>query len=284
MNRFHITPADLDQMTPIARVSSYQPDKTTWTELAVYYRDRHDRPWIGVVEGRTDALDMSNRFQAMAGGTLDRVMNWFEASNLRDRLAAQVGEVVGAADPVDVGRALAQQIEQRNRMAFLENLPPLADGDRHHAFEVERRGGRIPLMEPGERLDMVQIGDGQHALGDFTLSTKPAGEEDGFVPIITGKRKIGGTMRVVGITTDSFTEALKWLYPDAATDSARTVCLERDFGMPARTARRALAVEDGGVTGEPGAWVNMFLVCLRFFDRELWVAGGCSATIASVEG
>lgn len=272
MNRFHITPADLEQMTQVARVSSYQPDKLTWTELAVYFRDRHDRPWVGIVEGRTDALDMSNRFQGMAGGTLERVMNWFEASNLRDRLAEEVSDVIGDRDPVDVGRRLAQEREQANRQAFLENLPPLDNGDRHHAAEVERRGGRI---------DAVQFG-GDSLRGDFLLSTAPPVGDPARID--RGVRSIAMSLRVVGITTDSFGEALRWLYPDAATDSARTTCLERDFGMPARTARRALAVEDGGVIGEPGAWVNMFLIALRFFDRELWVAGGCSATIASVEG
>jgi hypothetical protein len=211
-NRFHVAKADLDSMVEIARVSSYEPDKKAWTELALYYRGAAaSRPWVPVVEGLTDALDMSDRFQAAMMGTVERAMAWFEASNLRDRLSEKV-----------------------------------------EAFLNDRRA---PI--------------------DKAL-------KDAIEPVAVARPLIA--IRVVGITASCFGEVLAWLYPDAPSDAARTAMLETDFGMPARTARRALQIEAGTATGEPGAWVNMFMVAMRFFDRELWIAGGCSATIARVEG
>jgi hypothetical protein len=249
-NRFHVAAEDLASMVEIARVSSYAPDKKAWTELALYYRDDPARPWVPVVEGRTDALDMSNRFSATMMGTVERAMNWFEGSNLRDRLSEKVQATFGDRSPVDFGR---------DRLWAQTVVADAAANAPHYAAEIARRGGRIPEMAPGD--DIVTRAIKDDVAESYTRQLPK--------------------LRVVGITTDSLYEVLRWLYPDSASDSARSALFERDFGMPARTTRRALAVECGDAAGELGAWVNMFIVTMRFFDRELWIAG--QATIANVE-
>jgi hypothetical protein len=265
-NRFHVAAEDLASMVEIARVSSYAADKKAWTELALYYRDDPARPWVPVVEGRTDALDMSNRFSATMMGTVERAMNWFEGSNLRDRLSEKVQAAFGDCNPHDWARDRLQ-VQGWQREA--------AARDPHHADGIGRHGGRIPLMEPGETIAARAIGDTVY------LDTIKGLNVEGIqIPVFPPPMPLP-KLRVVGITTDSLYEVLRWLYPDSASDSARSTLLERDFGMPARTTRRALAVECGDAAGELGAWVNMFIVTMRFFDRELWIAG--QATIANVE-
>jgi hypothetical protein len=256
MNRFHITAADLDKMTEIARVSSYAPDKKAWTELAIYQRHAHTRPWVAVVEGKSGVLDMSDRFKAMAAGTIERAMNWFDGSDLRDRLAEKVEATYASNQPqFDADAALTKYI------------PEMFPGDEIKmtgADGVTDSTSRIPIMKPGEEIIITKF-----PADKFSVQDPSAKHQAQF------------TIREVGCSADSLYDVLKWLYPDSASDSARSQLLERDFGMPARTTRRALAVECGDAAGELGAWVNMFMVAMRFFDRELWMAG--QATIANVE-
>jgi hypothetical protein len=90
MKDFQITREDLAQMEQIARVSSRADGADRWTELAVYYRAGANRPFVPVVEGHSSRPGEKIRFQHAAMGTLDRAMNWFEGSKLRDELAAAV--------------------------------------------------------------------------------------------------------------------------------------------------------------------------------------------------
>lgn len=110
MNKFAITRADLADMREIARVSSRnahhgsanvggQPPR--WTELAIYHRSGHARPYIAVAEGKSSVPGESDRFQHMAAGTLERALNWFEGSTLRDELARAIPDD-WAASPADM--------------------------------------------------------------------------------------------------------------------------------------------------------------------------------------
>lgn len=74
--------------TCIGEVSSYEGfGKTVWTELSVWWNDdTQERPFIAVVEGRTSAAHLQDRFRASRHGTLDRALNWFDASDLREQL------------------------------------------------------------------------------------------------------------------------------------------------------------------------------------------------------
>lgn len=122
--------------------------------------------------------------------------------------------------------------------------------------DAERYRNRIPIMPPGSDIAFA------HGAPIASFSTAPA------------------KLRVVGLTTTSLREALEWLFPTAKTDGALSIETERAFGMPARTVRRALAIETGAA-GKQGAWVSMFLNAMKCFDRELWQAG--QATVANVE-
>jgi hypothetical protein len=93
MQKFVVTAADLPSMTEIARVSSREPvlgKQSRWTELAIYYRAGWTRPYIAVTEGKSIIPGEKQRFQYAAMGTLERAVNWFEGSRLRDELAAAI--------------------------------------------------------------------------------------------------------------------------------------------------------------------------------------------------
>lgn len=90
MAGFRITADDFDLMKEVARVSSYRDGALRWTELAVYYRPGQNRPFVVVSEGHSRVAGEKLRRQYAAMGTLDRAMNWFEGSELRDELAAAV--------------------------------------------------------------------------------------------------------------------------------------------------------------------------------------------------
>lgn len=87
MAGFRITPDDLADMEGIARVSSWTPESLRWTELAIYHRPGENRPFVAVTEGHSRLPGEKLRFQYAAMGTLDRAMNWFDGSALRDELA-----------------------------------------------------------------------------------------------------------------------------------------------------------------------------------------------------
>lgn len=90
MAGFRITDDDFDFMEEIARVSSHRAGATRWTELAVYHRPGENRPFVAVSEGVSIVPGEKLRRQHAAMGTLDRAMNWFEGSELRDQLADAV--------------------------------------------------------------------------------------------------------------------------------------------------------------------------------------------------
>lgn len=93
MQKFVVTPADLESMTEIARVSSREPvlgKQSRWTELAIYYRAGWSRPFVAVTLGMSNRPGEDQRFQYAAMGTLERAVNWFQGSHLRDELAASI--------------------------------------------------------------------------------------------------------------------------------------------------------------------------------------------------
>lgn len=97
MAGFRITPDDLANMEQVARVSSWTPESLRWTELGVYHRPGENRPFVAVTEGHSIVPREKLRFQYAAMGTLDRAMNWFDGSALRDELAGKVDAWQNAA-------------------------------------------------------------------------------------------------------------------------------------------------------------------------------------------
>jgi hypothetical protein len=87
-DRFLIRKRDLANMQEIARVRG--PGERTWTELAIYYRGGHARPFVAVVEGLSVEAHHVQNFRTMSAGTVDRAFNWFDPSNLRDALAEKL--------------------------------------------------------------------------------------------------------------------------------------------------------------------------------------------------
>lgn len=80
----------------IASVSSRPTDPDEWdqtrayTQLSLWWIEDENRPFIAVVEGLTGPAageHMVDRFRAVAKGTLDAALGWFDPSNLRDELA-----------------------------------------------------------------------------------------------------------------------------------------------------------------------------------------------------
>lgn len=262
-NKHHIVREDLDRMAEVARVSSQTETAVVWTELALYWREHATRPWVAVVEGKTNAPDRVDRFKAMAAGTVDRACNWFEGSSLTERLLSEVEMDL----TLDGEPSAAIKETARQRAQYGEAL------DNYAAAARNVHADGVPLMAPGEEIEMVRV-----AVNDAI--------KDGVIEGATkAKARILDTfmqIRSVGITTDSIREAVTWLYPeDGLADAALARLVERDFAVPERTVRNALAAERDGKP-VAGVWVAPFLVALRYFDRELWQAG--LETISNVEG
>ena len=271
-NKHHIERADLAGMAEVARVSSYVEGVEVWTELAVYWREHETRPWVGVVEGRTNAADRTDRFKAMAAGTMDRVANWFEGSRLRDQLLSGVEQHL----TIDGKVSTTIRDEAHQRARYASTLDEYVAAARY----VNVSG--VPLMVPGEEIKLGRIDPAKEEQAGRAIAAS-LGERYTPPPFATFSTATP-KLRIVGITTDRLREALDWLYPETVTVGGLSVALERDFGMPARTVRRAISIEAdaSGEAGEQGAWVRMFLNAMKCFDRELWAAG--QATIANVEG
>lgn len=247
MREQYVRPEHLRQMETIASVSSYDSGKSRWTDLGLYYRRGFNRPFVAVVEGVSNVPNEETRFKFMAAGTLDRALSWFEGSDLRDHLALAVPEDAAARYPSANDIQEARAVERAVRGAVERAVQDAID-----------HGVLTGMSTVAQALD-----DARYPV-DWPEASAPA-------------------LRVIGITTDRLGEVLTWLYPDLVSVSAMSSRMERDFGMPARTVRRAIAIEQGTAipAGEQGAWVGMFLKAMRCFDRELWAAG--QATIASVE-
>ncbi len=151
MNNHNVTPADLESMEEIARVSSWTAGKRVWTELAIYYRQGHARPFVAVVEGRVasgavsdqDQRPLVPRFKSMPAGTLDRAFNWFEGSELRDRLAAAIPEHYEQRVTID------RAIEEATKRGVLKGAKNIADA-------IDRT--RITHLPPGEPISMRIVG------------------------------------------------------------------------------------------------------------------------------
>ncbi len=90
-------PDDLEGMTCIASVSSRTDTKRVWTDLAIWYRRGHDRPFITVIEGKVagvaeERAGMVPRFRAVAVGSLSRAIAVLDESALRDELVNAIPE------------------------------------------------------------------------------------------------------------------------------------------------------------------------------------------------
>jgi hypothetical protein len=91
--------ADLEGMTCIASVSSWAETKHVWTDLSIWYRRGHARPFITVIEGKVDldgigrsTAPMVPRFRAIATGTISRSVGVLGDSALRDELINAIPE------------------------------------------------------------------------------------------------------------------------------------------------------------------------------------------------
>lgn len=159
MQKFVITPDDLESMEQIARVSSREPvlgKQSRWTELAIYYRAGWTRPYIAVTEGKSILPGEKQRFQYAAMGTLERAVNWFEGSRLRDELAADIPTdwAPPAQSPGPAERFISAGLgtpEERAAAVGYRGAPTLtaalawlygdAHSDRAHALAFERDFG-----------------------------------------------------------------------------------------------------------------------------------------------
>lgn len=101
MDELRISQEDLADMLCIGQVSSDAPDKAGWTDLSIYFRAGYQRPYVGVVRGMTredplrpDGLLLPYprcfSFKFVCAGTLDRVINWFDDSQLSWTLRTSV--------------------------------------------------------------------------------------------------------------------------------------------------------------------------------------------------
>jgi hypothetical protein len=253
-NKHHIVREDLDRMAEVARVSSQTETAVVWTELALYWREHATRPWVAVVEGKTNAPDRVDRFKAMAAGTVDRACNWFEGSSLTERLLSEV--------EMDLTLDGEPSMKIKNRARRLN-------------------AGPIPPLEPGVTLHRARDGE-EEAIAAAVKDAIKDGVLEGATKVKARILDSFFKIRSVGITTDSIREAVTWLYPeDGLADAALARLVERDFAVPERTVRNALAAERDGKP-VAGVWVAPFLVALRYFDRQLWKAG--LETISNVEG
>lgn len=226
MTEYAVTPAHLSQMEQITVASSASPGRHLWTELAIYYRQGFNRPFVAVVRGMRDehvAPEKHERFKHMTAGTLERALSWFESGSLSEQLALGI--------PIDADT-------------------------------------RYPSSNEAARVDRIPVGNGWEAVGKFTLSDEPpAGTPIPFPIMAPGDR----IQTIKPAPAETLRDCLIWLYPDATSNSAFAALMEADFGMPARTVRRALQIE-GGAAGEQGAWVSMFIRSMHHFDRAEWMA------------
>ena len=135
--------ADLADMTCIVSASSAAVGKPLWTELSIWYRRGHDRPYVTVIEGRVDeladeAMMKDQRFRALATGTLARAVEVLEPSQLRDDLVngipADADELYPDGNTTRMMKADARRAERAypGRVNLTDALkwlyPDLADG------------------------------------------------------------------------------------------------------------------------------------------------------------
>lgn len=272
---FRITHDDLAKLDQIARVSSRIGDASRWTELAVYHRPGENRPYLAVTEGHSVLPGEKLRFQYAAMGTLDRAMNWFEGSALRDELAAMIDRreedrlakqaatldkisaglrkfktesTPGTDTPPDIRWKLSLQGEIRDATDSV-----VFDYFTHTA-DAAQAGRKVAIIDHGGELPLAKF-DPSASLGSATVEWSD------------------GRPRYAPIELTTLTAALTWLYPgDDLSERARALAFEHDFGMPERTVRNTLAIEAGRVEGKVGPWVQPMLVALRFMDRKAWEA------------
>lgn len=149
--------ADLEGLFCIASSSSRAEHKRAWTDLSIWYRPGHDRPFITVIEGRvTQAAEekdgLVSRFRAIAVGSLDRAIALLEETNLRDELVNAIPEGAEHLYPDSNTIRMQQADERRAQRGFpgARNLssalawlyPDLADGsDNQIAAQFEKDFG-----------------------------------------------------------------------------------------------------------------------------------------------
>ena len=117
MEEFHINETHLAQLKPIGFVSSRQPGKDSWTEIAVYHRQGYNRPFVAVSKGVSERGSFGFKF--CCTGTLERAVAWFKHSELTDSLRHQVEEWSGP-----------EAIDHQTREAkLIEALRAIEDGE-----------------------------------------------------------------------------------------------------------------------------------------------------------
>jgi len=86
--------------TCIVHVSS-EGERAIWTELGLWWIEDTERPFIAVVERCIDPDGTTEvpAFKAQAFGSHSRAIKWFEPSNLRDELVAEVPDDVAECYP-----------------------------------------------------------------------------------------------------------------------------------------------------------------------------------------
>lgn len=150
----------------IAEASSEAPGKSVWTRLSLWWLEDEDRPYIAVVEGLASRADLEDRFRAHNFGSISRALAWFEASDLRDKLVAEL--------PADLAKIFPDANDLRSQRA---------------AKNAESRGYRGPV-------DMRQAVDWLYENSDASVSSLAKKLESDFgVPWRTALNSIqGGTL------------------------------------------------------------------------------------------
>lgn len=113
------SPDDLADMTCIVSVSSYKQGKRAWTDLSIWYRKDHSKPFVSVIEGKVfdgEVNNMNDRFRAVTCGTFDRALNVFEASDLQAQLLRSYpGDVVTRFPDGDTSRMIGADARRAQR-------------------------------------------------------------------------------------------------------------------------------------------------------------------------
>lgn len=117
-------PADLDGMTCIASVSSRTDSKVVWTDLSIWYRRGHDRPFVSVIEGKVagiaeESAGMIPRFRAIASGVLSRAIDVLDPTALRDELVNAIPQDADTLYPDGNTTRMLEADERRAQRGYM---------------------------------------------------------------------------------------------------------------------------------------------------------------------
>lgn len=156
---YTLTPEDFDRMHLIARVSSRSPESVRWTELALYFEtdfgDRiRKRPFVAVVEGHSILPNERLKRQFAAMGSLRRALDWFEDSDLADKLQRTVELEIG--DPELTASEVLDALLRRGVLTVGEAGEPKVADARLVEFQNKRIGfeKRMTATKPQPRPEL----------------------------------------------------------------------------------------------------------------------------------